>query len=241
MRTQRTLMVVALVLAVLTALVGTSFAQCGGHGKPDGMMGPGGPAALKPAFTTEQQAQIEKIRAKYDDQRVDLRNKMAVIRLEMRDLLSQPEPDFTKVEARIDAMSELHAKLAKMRLAQHKEIRGLLTPDQRALFDRGLAERCCDVPGGPMGCGGMMGGGMTGCGPAMGAGGAPGCGMAGAKGCGMAGAKGCDMAGPKGCGMAGAKGCAGMMGAAATSCPMTGGAVPMRSVRRQAGEWRRWL
>jgi Spy/CpxP family protein refolding chaperone len=233
-------MVVALVLAVLTALAGTSFAQCGGHGKPDGRMGPGGPAALKPAFTTEQQSQIEKIRAKYDDQRVDLRNKMAVIRLEMRDLLSQPEPDFTKVEARIDAMSELHAKLAKMRLAQHKEIRGLLTPDQRALFDRGLAEGCCEGPGGPMGCG-MMGGGTMGCGPAMGAGGAPGCGMAGAKGCGMAGAKGCGMAGAKGCGMAGAKGCAGMMGASATSCPMTGGAVPMRSVRRQAGEWRRWL
>jgi heat shock protein HtpX len=43
------LMVVALVLVVLTALVGTSFAQCGGHGQRDGRMGPGG-AALKPAF-----------------------------------------------------------------------------------------------------------------------------------------------------------------------------------------------
>ncbi len=199
-------------------------------------MGPGG-AALQPAFTTEQQAQIEKIRTKYQDQRVELYNKIGVIRLEMRDLLSQPEPDFAKVETKIDAISELHAKLAKMRLQQHKEIRGILTADQRTLFDRGFADGCCDGPGGPgggqMGCCSKMGdGGQMGC--KMGAGGAMGCaGMTGAGG-----AAGCG--GAKGCG--GVMGCAAMgAGAGAASCPMVGGAGPVRGMKPQAREWRRWL
>lgn len=215
MRTHRILMVVALVLVVLMALVGTSFAQCGGHGQRDGRMGPGGAAALKPAFTTQQQEQMEKIRTKYDDQRVELRNKMGVIRLEMRDLMTQPEPDFGKVEAKIDEMSAIHAKIAKLRFQQHRDVRGLLTPDQRSLFDRGFADGSCDGRGGPgdcqMSCGDRMG-----CGGAMGAGGKMACG--------------------------GAMGCAAMgAGAGAASCPMTGGMGPVRGVRPQAGEWRRWL
>jgi Spy/CpxP family protein refolding chaperone len=236
MRTHRTFIVVALVLVALTALMGTSSAaSCGGHGQRDGRMGPDG-AALRPSFTTEQQEQIEKIRTKYQDQRVELHNKIGVIRLEMRDLLTQAEPDFSKVEAKIDAISELHAKLAKMRLQQHKEIRGLLTAEQRTLFDRGFAEGCCGEGGG-QGCGPMDCGGKMGCAPqAGGAGGPAGCSMAGAAGCG----------GAMKCGMPGgsAVGCAAPMGAGAgaAGCPMmTGGAGPVRGVRPQAGEWRRWL
>jgi Spy/CpxP family protein refolding chaperone len=239
MRTHRTLMVTALVLAVLTALAGVSSAQCGGHGQRDGRMGPGG-AALQPAFTTEQQEQIEKIRTKYQDQRVELYNKIGVIRLEMRDLLSQPEPDFTKVETKIDAISELHAKLAKMRLQQHKEIRGILTAEQRTLFDRGFADGCCDGHGGgQMGCGKMGDGGQMGCGK-MGAGGQMGCKMGGGGQMGCGGMMGAG--GAAGCG--GAMGCAAMgagAGAGAASCPMVGGAGPMRGMKPQAREWRRWL
>ncbi len=233
MRTHRTFLVVALVLAALTAFVGTSAAaRCGGHGQRGGMMGADG-AVLRPAFTTEQQEQVQKITTKYEDQRVELHNKIGVIRLEMKELLTQAEPDFGKVEAKIDAISELRAKLAKMRLQQHKEIRGILTAEQRTLFDRGFAEGCCDGggPGGGPGCGPMDGGGKMGCAMQMGAGSGPaGCG--GAMKCGMAGAAGCG----------GAMGCAAMgAGSGTASCPMAGGAGPVRGVRPQAGEWRRWL
>lgn len=234
MRKHRTFIVVALTLVALTALMGTSSAaRCGGHGQRDGRMGPDG-AALRPAFTTEQQEQIEKIRAKYQDPRVDLRNKISVIRLEMRELLTQAEPDFGKVEAKIDAISELHAKLAKMRLQQHKEIRGTLTAEQRTLFDRGFADGCCDGdgPGGGPGCGPMDCGDRMGCAPqARGAGGPAGCG----------GAMKCGVAGGMACGSA--VGCAGPVGGAVgAGCPMTtSGAGLMRGVRPQGGEWRRWL
>jgi Spy/CpxP family protein refolding chaperone len=246
MRTHRNIMIVALVLVVLTALVGASVADEGGRGKCGGGMGPEG-AALKPAFTAEQQGQMEKVRAKYDDQRVELRNKLGVIQLAMRDLLAQPEPDFGKVEGKIDEMSAIHAKLAKLRFQQHVEIRGLLTAEQRTLFDRAFADACSDGRGGPGGCrmdcsDGMECGGKMGGGEKMGCGGEKGkmeCG--GEKvGAGAAGAMGCGAA--KTCGAAGAAGCAAMgAGAGAASCPATGGNGPLRGTKPQAGEWRRWL
>ncbi len=95
---------------------------------------------------------------------------MAAIRLEMKDLLSQPEPDFGKVEAKIDAISGLRAKLAKMRLQQHVEVRAILTPEQRMLFDRGFADRCDDGPGCGMACGQDAGGAAMGCAPRWAAG-----------------------------------------------------------------------
>lgn len=244
MRTHRTLTTIALVLVALTALVGMSLAQCGGHGQGGGRMGPGGPAALKPAFTTEQQAQMEKIKTKYGDQRVELHNKMAAIRLEMKDLLSQPEPDFGKVEAKIDAISGLRAKLAKMRLQQHVEVRAILTPEQRMLFDRGFADRCDDGPGCGMACGQAAGGAAMGCAGKAGAGGPMDCG---GKMGGGAQAMGCaaKMGGgamPAGCAATCKMMGAGSSGPAATGgCPMMGGAGPVRGVRPQTGEWRRWL
>ncbi|MBM3307372.1 MAG: Spy/CpxP family protein refolding chaperone [Candidatus Eisenbacteria bacterium] len=170
MRTNRMLALVALALVVTATLAFALPAQARGRagwGGPCGMQpGMAGGAPMRPAFTAEQTEKIEKIRAKYDDLRVEHRNKIAAIRLEMRDLLSQPEPDFGKVEAKIDAMSQIHAKLAKLRLAQHKEVRGLLDAEQRMLFDRGFTERLGEMPGPCMGrqamagCrpGGMMGG-----------------------------------------------------------------------------------
>ena len=196
-------------------------------------MGPDGGAALRPSFTTQQQEQIEEIRTKNDAQRVELHRQVGVIRLDTQELLTQAEPDFGKVEAKIDAISELRAKLAKMRLQQHKEIRGILTAEQRTLFDRGFAEGCCDGggPGGGSGCGPMDGGGKMGCAMQMGAGSGPaGCG--GAMKCGMAGAAGCG----------GAMGCAAMgAGSGTASCPMMGGGRPRARRQAAGGEWRRWL
>ena len=242
MRGNRALAILGLALLLTATVAGTSYARCGGACRDGRGMGNDGAPGMKPLFTTEQQEQIDKIRAKYDDQRVDLHNKMAALRLEMRDLLSQSEPDFGKVEARIDQISELRAKLAKMRLAQHRDVRGILTPEQRTLFDRAFTECCDGGPGSGMGCG-PMGGGKAGCGPMGGMGGAQaGCGPMGAgrAGCGPA-AAGCNPQ-TAGCGMM----CrmapgAGAPQAGAGGCPMAGAMGSGLGVRPQSGEWRRWL
>jgi hypothetical protein len=211
-------------------------------GPADCQRGPG----IERFLTTEQMEKVDKVRGKYHDQRAEIFTKMATLRGEMRDLLSQPEPDFGKVGERIDAMSDLRARLARMRLEQHREIRGLLTDEQRAIFDRRFADADGDGPDGAMACG-PMGGGME-CGGA----GGPGCGMArermgGGMECGGAGGPGCGMAcermgGGMECGGAGGPGC-GMacerMGGApgcAVKCTAAPGGQAMPGCGMQAGQ-----
>jgi len=216
-------------------------------GPADCRRGPG----IERLLTTEQTEKVDKVRAKYHDQRAEIFTKMATIRGEMRDLLSQPEPDFAKVGERIDAMSDLRARLARMRLEQHREIRGLLTDEQRAIFDRGFAGADgpdCGMGSGPMGCGmSCAGTGGPGCGMSCAGTGGPGCGMS----CAGAVRPGCEMScAPMGAGAPAGQavpGCAAtckmMQGAASAGggCPMAGAMGSGLGVRPQSGEWRRWL
>ena len=269
MKTNRTLAVVSIVLLLVVVMAGVSLARRAGQGHMGGradcgpadcQRGPG----IERFLTTEQMEKVDKVRGKYHDQRAEIFTKMATLRGEMRDLLSQPEPDFGKVGERIDAMSDLRARLAKMRLEQHKEIRGLLTDEQRAIFDRRFADADCDGPDGAMACG-PMGGDME-CGGA----GGPGCGMAcermgGAPGCavkctaapGGQAMPGCGMQAGQampGCGMQAGQAMPGSMPGCAATCKMMEGAAPAAGgcpkagamgsglgVRPQSGEWRRWL
>jgi Spy/CpxP family protein refolding chaperone len=217
-------------LLLVVVMAGVSMARRAGQGHMGGradcgpadcQRGPG----IERFLTTEQMEKVGKVRGKYHDQRAEIFTKMATLRGEMRDLLSQPEPDFGKVGERIDAMSDLRARLARMRLEQHKEIRGLLTDEQRAIFDRRFADADGDGPDGIMGCG-PMGGGMA-CGGA----GGPGCAMAceqmgGGMACGGAGGPGCAMACER---MGGAPGCA-------VKCTAAPGGQGMPGCGMQAGK-----
>ncbi len=114
-----------------------------------------------PEFTTGQTEQIEKIRERLEDERVELTNRVHAMALEVHDVLEADEPDFGALERKIEEMSEVRVELMKLKLKQHKEIRALLDDDQRTLFDRGFAERFGN--GLMMGGHGMGGRGM--CGP----------------------------------------------------------------------------
>jgi len=169
------LIVVVLALVMATMAVVPAVAGRGGHcgSKGGGMRGgPGmGPGAM-PAFTEQQQEKMQEIRSSFDEERVELVNRMKVMHLEMRDLVTGDNPDFGKLERMIDDISSQRAEMMKMRIRQHVAVRKILTDDQKVLFDQGfgmqMGQGMCGHPGAMGGKpgGGMMGGrrGMN-CGP----------------------------------------------------------------------------
>ncbi len=172
MRRTKFVIMGVLAVALVAAVAMPAAARMGGAGRSGRGMGPG--AFMGPQFTEEQQQQIQKIQDKYDAKRVELSNRLGVLRTEMKDLLSADgEPDFKAIEKKMEDMSAVRLELSKLRLRIHQDIRPLLTDDQKKLFDRGLGFRMMRdmadgrglMRGGAMGgrgmpCGKMMGQGM---------------------------------------------------------------------------------
>ncbi len=145
---------------------GPSTRRGGGMGMSSCRMDGG----MRPSFTSEQREQMDEIRDGFEDERVELQNKIKVLHLEMKDLVASDNPDFGKLEGMIDDLSKLKADMMKLRLRQHRAMRDILDEDQRVLFDRGIGRML-----GHGGRGGMASPGRSG----MGAG--PGRGMRGCR------------------------------------------------------------
>lgn len=161
-------------MAVVPAAAGRG-GRCGAMGGSTGggmRGGPGmGPGAM-PAFTEEQQEKMQEIKASFETERVELVNRIKVMHLEMRDIVTSDDPDFGKLERMIDDISGARAEMMKIRVRQHVAVRKILTDDQKVLFDEGfgrqMGEGMCGHPGAMGGKpgGGMMGGrGGMNCGP----------------------------------------------------------------------------
>lgn len=151
---------VSLIFAGLVSARGPEHAigQGMGHGMGKGMehgmgkgmghgMGKGMLQCRGPVFTEEQREQIKKISDGFEDERVELQNRARVLHMELCDSISEDEPDFRAIESRIEDAAEVRVAMMKMRLHQHVEIRKILTPDQRVLFDRGLRARMGSMRG----------------------------------------------------------------------------------------------
>ncbi len=167
--------VLALVMATMAAVPATA-----GRGMRSGAMGGGmrgrpamGQGAM-PAFTEAQQEKMQDIRSGFDEERVEISNRIKVMHLEMRELMTGDKPDFGKLERMIDDISVQRAEMMKIRIRQHVAVRKILTDDQKVLFDQGFGMQM-----GHFGMGGRPGGGMGGPG-AMGS--RPGGGMMGGRG-----------------------------------------------------------
>lgn len=153
---KRVAMIVVLALTGIALIAVPALAVRGRSGGRDMWRGAG--RGMGPAFTEEQQEQIEEIHDKYADQRAELTNRLKVIMLETEDMLDDDsEPDFGALEKSIEQTSEIRAELAKLRLRIHKEIRSLLDGDQKVLFDRGLGRMMHGRMGGRDGMPGMSG------------------------------------------------------------------------------------
>ena len=142
------LVLVLMGVALLSVPAGARMGRAAGGARGVGR-------GMGPAFTEEQQEQIEKIHDKYADERAELTNRLKVIRIEAQDVDRDAAPDYKAIERNIEEAAEIRVKLAKLRLQIHKEIRPLLDDDQKVLFDRGLGRKLHGA-GGP-GHPGMMG------------------------------------------------------------------------------------
>ncbi len=135
MKRKKLITAIILALATATLLATPVLARRGREGACG--MGRG----LGPEFTTEQKEEIEEIRAKYEDERVELHNRVAAMHLDLEEILDGDEPDFRALERMIDDISTTRADLMKLKLRQHQEVRSILDEDQRSLFDAGFARR----------------------------------------------------------------------------------------------------
>jgi Spy/CpxP family protein refolding chaperone len=150
MKRSKVILVVLIALFAVSMIVTPALARRG-----DGRRGHSR-GGLMPQFTAEQQEQIEAIHEKFNDECAELTNRAKVLALELKDLVSDGEPDFDGIEGKLEEMSRVRLDLMKLRIRIHKEVRPLLDEDQRTLFDQGLARLVGHGGAGGRG-GGMMG------------------------------------------------------------------------------------
>lgn len=84
-------------------------------------------------LTPEQKAEYKKVKAKYLNETMALRQQLAAKKVELKTLLAQPNPDPAKVKAVADEKVDLYAQLMKKRneyLAKYPPV--LQAPQARA-------------------------------------------------------------------------------------------------------------
>src|SRR3989339_975255 len=100
----------------------------GMHEKRNGMMG------IKD-LSDEQKQKIDKIKFANQKENLQLKNKLAEKKAQLKTLESADNADMSAINKIIDEMSALKAEMHKKRAAQKQEIRKILTEEQRLQFD----------------------------------------------------------------------------------------------------------
>jgi Spy/CpxP family protein refolding chaperone len=94
-------------------------------------------------LTTEQRAQIEKVRTEAAPQRIELRKELMRLRHQLRGEMLNEEPDPTAATQLLTRIGDARTKLEILALEERLAIRAVLTPEQR---DRLLAGRLDGPP-----------------------------------------------------------------------------------------------
>lgn len=175
----------ALALAALLLVSGAAYAQAAPCGGCKGQKAPGqpGPKAMGmmgiSSLTTEQQNQIDDLRAGHIKDIAGIRTDIEIKQLELARLWRADKLDGGKIVAKVKELGELRSKLQVAKVNHHLAIYKLLTPEQQKEFrppmmgmgrgmggGRGMGRRMgmmggCGAGRGPMGqgsCGGNCGG-----------------------------------------------------------------------------------
>lgn len=88
-----------------------------------------------PGITTEQKEQIEKFRLENMKNIQQLRNEMFEKKAHLRTLLGSDKPDTDKINKTIDDIAGIRAQMEKGRMDTHLKIKGILTEEQKILFN----------------------------------------------------------------------------------------------------------
>jgi len=97
-------------------------------------------------LTEEQKAEIKKIWLGFQKEAIELRSKIQIKELEVKELCSGPQTDLTKVRAKLQEIADLQVELKVKRLEKYGEIKDLLTPEQQAQLPSGLPSSLFGYP-----------------------------------------------------------------------------------------------
>lgn len=93
------------------------------------------PARLAPKFTTEQSEAIAALRNDLQKEVLQINNKLAELRAQLRTLEQVEKPDMRAVNSKIDEITSLQNKRMKVLAANRAKVRSLLTDEQRLEYD----------------------------------------------------------------------------------------------------------
>jgi Spy/CpxP family protein refolding chaperone len=117
-----------LLAATLIALMLTSsisiLAQPGTTGEKKGS-----------GMTDEQKTKIKDLRIAAYKEVNPLENQLGELKAKQHTLTTADKPDMSAINANIDEMAKVQAKIMKIKVANHQQIRALLTDEQKMWFD----------------------------------------------------------------------------------------------------------
>ena len=121
-------------MATAVVLLGTSMALAQSE-KPDER--PNHPGQMRHEMmgrldlTSQQKADIAKLRATFQKKTIDMRAKVAGIRVDLREQLAEEAPDEATIKRLVSSISEVQ-QAQQLALVEHLfAVRALLTPEQR--------------------------------------------------------------------------------------------------------------
>ena len=88
-----------------------------------------------PELTDDQRTELKKFRLDMQKKMLPLRNQLGENRAKMRTLTTAESADMKAINKLIDGNAAISAKIMKVRAENHQNIRGMLTEEQRIVFD----------------------------------------------------------------------------------------------------------
>ncbi|MFB0515283.1 MAG: Spy/CpxP family protein refolding chaperone [Candidatus Neomarinimicrobiota bacterium] len=86
-------------------------------------------------LTKEQQEQITKLGTQFQTQVIDLRADLQKLRLELQEQLRAVSPNKKAIDATLDKINAKQGAIQKLRVNHQLDVRAVLTPEQREIFD----------------------------------------------------------------------------------------------------------
>ena len=128
---------VAMAITLMLMVINVTKAQQGQRNgnRPGSGHGQGFGVAQGLNLTEDQQTQMKSMRLKIQQEMLPIRNEIGENKAKLRTLSTVENADLKAINKVIDSNSQLTARMAKLRAANHQAVRKLLTEEQRIMFD----------------------------------------------------------------------------------------------------------
>ncbi len=133
MKTLKLNLLVSLMLSTMLLIGNATMAQANRPGNCKGQMN--SKMTTIPDLSSDQQSQIKTLRIKAQKEALSLRNELKEKRAHLQSLSTSDKANQKEIDNEIDKISEIQAKLMKIRAKLRQDIRNILTEEQRVYFD----------------------------------------------------------------------------------------------------------